>query len=577
MEKVRSVLSSTRSVAFLGLLFFLGLSWLLPIKTLLWSEFYSELLVFIVIAVLALIFLPRSLRLSLPIVSIFVVSLIPLGQVFTGTLIFAGDGWLNSLYLVGFFLSVVVGFNLGSSDNSPEKFIDSFAIALAIAAFLSALIGIRQWLGLADSDVELNYSGARAYANLGQPNHLATLLCWGLIALAYLFERYKFGRITASLLASVMLFGLVITQSRTPLLIGVSSIVFWWWQRRRFQLRLTSMCMVGWFCAFIMVYVLFPLLSDALMLSSQSLESRAGASARFDLWATAWKAITEGPALGYGWGQAIVAQIAVNDELPLQGLMFYSHNLFLDILLWNGVWVGGPIVFGMVVWAVRLLRAPPRLETTFALLVVGAVFTHAMFEYPYAYAYFLLPAGLMLGVAESGRTAGRSFSMSGWIRGLFGLMVVIVTVAVVREYQHYAHNDFNRRIAAAGVIGFEQQKLEGDFRVFSQLDALQNFSQLKLTDDLSDGELDKMSRVALRFPHLANLYRYSLALFLNGRFDEGIGQLNLLRSIHGEDNYRLALEQLDSALKDAGQDGLPPTLMRQTNLNLGSDEKLVEK
>jgi hypothetical protein len=405
--------------------------------------------------------------------------------------------------------------------------------------------------------VELHHSGARAYANLGQPNHLATLLCCGLIALVYLFERGKFGRITATLLVSIMLFALVITQSRTPFLIGLSSIIFWWWQRRRLPLQVTSMCMVSWFCVFITMYVVFPLLSDALVLSSQSLESRAGASARLDLWAVAWKAITEAPALGYGWGQVIVAQIAVNGELPIPGLMFYSHNLFLDILLWNGVWVGGLIISGVVIWAFRLLQAPPRLNTTFSLLIVGAVFTHAMFEYPYAYAFFLLPTGLMLGVAESSRTRGSSFIVSGWVRALFGVIAISILAIIVRECQHYADNNLNRRFADAGIVGFEQQELKGDFRIFSHLEALQHFRQMELTANLPSAELEKMSLVALRFPQVTVLYRYSLALFLNGRFDEGTAQLNLLRSIHGEEHYHASLEQLDGDLKDAGQNGLP--------------------
>ncbi len=555
MQRVSSVHKTCRAVIFSGSLICLGLGWLLPIKSQLWSSFYPELSVFVGIAVLALVFLPRSSRFTLPIAGILLVSLIPLGQVFIGTLMFVGDGWLNSIYISGFFIAVVVGFNFGLSDKSSGSFVDSFAVVLLVASILSALIGIRQWLGLADSDMELHYSGARAYANLGQPNHLGTLLCLGLIALVYLFEKRKLDRITSSMLASVMLFALVATQSRTPFLIGLSVIVFWWWQCRRFQLQLTSLWLVGWFCAFIAVYVLFPSLSDTLVLPSQSLEARAGGSARFELWAAAWKAIMEGPALGYGWGQIITAQIAVNDELALQGLMFYSHNLFLDILLWNGIWVGGLIIFSTVVWVFHLLLAAPRLETTFALLVMGAIFTHAMFEFPHAYAYFLLPAGLMLGVAESGRSEGCALGMSGWIRCLLGLMVAIIVVVSVREYQHYALNDFNRKIAAAGVIGFEQQELSGSFRLFSQLEALQGFREIELTDNLSDDDLSKMSRVALRYPYLSNLYRYSLALFLNERYDDGAAQLKLLRSIHGEDNYILALEQLDTALKEAGQSG----------------------
>ena len=59
VEIVRSVVSSGQRIAFFGSFLFLGLGWLLPIKTLVWGSFYPELLVFIAIAVLALIFLPR--------------------------------------------------------------------------------------------------------------------------------------------------------------------------------------------------------------------------------------------------------------------------------------------------------------------------------------------------------------------------------------------------------------------------------------------------------------------------------------------------------------------------------------
>ena len=565
MREVRKMLKAGKPAIFFGALLCLGLGWLLPIKSRLWSSFYPELSVFIGITVLALVCLPRLSRLTLPVISIFIVSLIPLIQVIFGTLMLAGDGWLNSLYLGGFFLAVVVGFNLDLNDKLSKAFIDSFAVVLIVASMASAFIGIRQWLGLANSDLELQYSGARAYANLAQPNHLGTLLCLGLIAVVYVYERRMLGRITTFCLAIVMLFALVITQSRTPFLIGVAVIIFWWWQSRRIRLRLSSMCLAGWLCAFIAVYVLFPVLSDALLLPSQSLGARTGASGRLELWAAAWRAITEGPALGYGWGQIITAQIAVNDELPLQGLMFYSHNLFLDILLWNGIWMGGLIILGIIIWIVRLVLAPASLQTTFALLIIGAVFTHAMFEYPHAYAYFLLPAGLMLGVAESGRSEGRRFFLHNWIRGMFGLMILIVIVVTVREYRHYAHNDFNRRIAAAGVIGFEQQELSGSLRLFSQLDALQDFREIDLKNDLSHVDLEEMSRVVLRYPYLANLYRYALTLFLNGRFDVGAAQLSLLRSIHGEDNYVLALEQLDDALRAAGKDGLPDQLTRDGN------------
>jgi len=63
-------------------------------------------------------------------------------------------------------------------------------------------------------------------------------------------------------------------------------------------------------------------------------------------------------------------------------------------------------------------------------------------------------------------------------------------------------------------------------------------------------------------------------LFLNGQLEEGAAQLDILRSIHGEDNYALALEQLDEALKNAGHAGglficFLPSGCESVNLKLG--------
>jgi O-antigen ligase len=531
-----------------------GISWLLPVNVRPWTTFYPEFFAFLYLFFLAIKLGTDPIRLTLPIFFVIFFSFIPLTQLISGLTIFAGDAQLHTIYLAAFSLAVIVGFNIAQDKSDGREFFYFFTITLVIVSVISSFIAFRQWLGLANTGLELNHQGARAYANLGQPNHLSSLLCLGGLSLIYLYEKKVVNKVAASFMVFAIIFALAITQSRTPLVTGLAIVVLWFWQSRKFGYRLSPIWVSIWFSVFLVFFAAFPTLSEILTLPAQSHGERASAGKRLDLWMAALAAIDSQRLIGYGWGQIILAQINVSQELSLGGLMFYSHNLFLDILLWNGICLGSLIILGMSVWSVLAALASSRLEATFALLVAVTILTHAMFEYPHAYAYFLLTVGLMLGVLENERSHGRAFRVPNWLRRLLALTVVCFLIVSIREYRHYSVNDFNRRISSAGVIGFEQQELGGKFRLFTQLEKQQKFKDIALNDEILSSDLEAMRRIALRYPYLSNVYRYSLALFLNGRPDDGYIQIDLINSIHGKENCKLAVEQINKALIDSGKE-----------------------
>lgn len=532
-----------------------ALSWLWPVRGVLWKNFNQEIIAFVGLIVLFFLLIPRSVRLTRMTVIIFGFGILPIIQCF-GSIVFGGDSWLSTVYLVAFFAAVSIGFNLSQSDGG-RGLLNAFCSTVIVVSVLSSFIALRQWLGVADSDWEIHHQGARSYANFAQPNHLASLLCFAVVSVIYFYERHILNRISSSLILLLLFAGLVITQSRTSWVVAVVLFGLWVWFGRRRELRLSPIVLLGWVLVFGFITLLLPVLSEFMLLSSQSLADRVGASARLNIWGAVLNIIAESPWLGFGWGQVPVAQVQYFQAYPIQGgILTYSHNLFLDLLLWNGVVIGGGIILFIVAWQVKLLKRVKELEAVVALLIVSVFFTHAMFEYPHAYAYFLIPAGLMLGVAESSREPTLSFSFPIWLRVILSIIVIGVLVQVIREYRYFEQNDFNRRMTDAKIVGFDQVELPGGEFILTQLDALQSFKRQDPMAHMEPSELDGMALVVARYPTLANIYRYSLSLAANGRLDAARTQLELLGTIHGTDFYDLALDQIGDKLGAGVRDAM---------------------
>jgi O-antigen ligase len=119
-------------------------------------------------------------------------------------------------------------------------------------------------------------------------------------------------------------------------------------------------------------------------------------------WPAMWDAAWREPLLGWGWMRVGAAQqaVALNHARSHEWISF-SHNLFLDLLVWNGVIIGGVVCVAIIAWIIsRCLRC--RDPSTWAMLAAGGVLlTHALVEYPHAYLYFLLPMAVFIGVVEA--------------------------------------------------------------------------------------------------------------------------------------------------------------------------------
>ena len=133
---------------------------------------------------------------------------------------FGGDAVVLSIYLIVCMACMAVGMAVTTRAarmtgwQGPCCWVRSLSAVIAFAQVFELWEGF-PWINRMP---DLRRPGA----NLGQPNHLATLLVMGLASLLFLFESRRLGATASGLLALTLLTGLAATESRT----GVLSFLF---------------------------------------------------------------------------------------------------------------------------------------------------------------------------------------------------------------------------------------------------------------------------------------------------------------------------------------------------------------
>ncbi len=522
------------------------LAWLLPNIYPPWTSAYQEFASFFAgLMLLLVVLLSRLTKITFAVLGFSLLAGIPLLQWWAGLIFFSGDAWIISIFILGFALMLMVGYNLGLQAESCVFFARLLAVTLIVGAVLSVWIALRQWLLFPPGSfwvIDLP-RGGRPYANFAQPNSLATLLCMGLAGVLYFYERYIVGRFTAGFLAVLLLFGVALTMSRTPWVFSIAVLAFWVWKSYGGSLRLSVFALLGWIGLYVLFLLALPSIANTLLLPESDPLARAGSSGRLDMWWQLWNAVLQGPLWGYGWGQVSVAQVSVAVAYPaLRLTTFYSHNILLDLLLWNGPILGGLIIGFIAVWLFRISWRARSSESLFALVAAGCVLVHAMLEYPLAYAFFLLPLGLFLGLVAAEGASSRGFEMPRWLLctvlvfalGLFG--GVWKEYRIIEEYYRISRFEEAR-------IGKLTAGPVPDVILLSAPREYIRLVRMRVADEMSDSQIDWMRKVAYRHPGALSLFRYALALGVNGRPVDAYEQLKILRAQYGEKVYFYALEE----------------------------------
>lgn len=544
--------------AVLGLTVF-TLSWLAYDHYRPWSAFHAEMLALAGLGLMLGSFLfsrkpPYLLRLPYIGLGVAAVALLPWVQYLAGVSLFAGDALLASMYLCAFLGALWIGHASVAQGDDPQRLQRLFFCSFWLAALLSAVIGLLQWLDLQDvlgTYVVKLELGSRAAGNLGQANQLATLLLLGMMALTYLHQQRVIGRLGWSSAMAFMTLVLVLTGSRAGMLNVLVLLIFLLWKCRKQDIGLSAGMVWAWALGFVACHVLLPFAAETLLLEEgRGIASLTHTNDRWVIWTQMVHGIWASPWVGYGWNQTPTAQMVGAMVVPGTLTVTHAHNFILDMLAWNGIPLG-LLITGVLGWwfATRLwrVRTASGVYAMAALLPIGV---HSMVEFPFAYAYFLIAAGFLVGMVEASMVSMKTVKLNlAWSRGWLVLWLALGSY-VVYEY-FLIEEDFR-------VVRFENLRIgktPAEYEVpnvwmLSHMGTMLKVARFQPAPGMNQEAMEDLRKVARRFAYGAINLRYALALGLNGDPEGAAKEMRLIRGLYGEFYYQAAKTVLRDMEKD---------------------------
>lgn len=299
-----------------------------------------------------------------------------------------------------------------------ESIFSWVAGALLLAAVVSSVLGVLQYLGLAQplSPWANQPLKGDAFANLRQRNQFASLTSLGFVVLlGVLASRQKVAPLSrvswagVALVINVLAVGVACSVSRTGALqwalVSILGSVWAWRNRLYGVMRLA-----------LLAPVLIAIWSVLMPWLAQGVTGEIGASmilrvtghaqdygecgTRSVLWRNVITMAAQHPWLGWGWGETDYAHFMT--AYPSQrfcDMLDNAHNLPLHLALEFGVPFAIAVIAGLVVWIVRRkpwVESQPLRVMAWGLLLVLSI--HSLLEYPLWYGPFQMTLGFAVGL-----------------------------------------------------------------------------------------------------------------------------------------------------------------------------------
>ena len=496
------------------------MAWLLPNHYYPWATFHTDAwlaVMFAVAAVPVIGWSPKKVQWHSFPIFIALLATVPFIQFGLGMLPFGGQAWVYTAYILGLLLAMLMGARWEAA--TPGRAADGLFLAIGLASLVSVGLQLCQWLGLEFSGDSMQvwmaeFSPGRPAANLGQPNQLATLLLWSLLACAWGLARQKIKPGSAILMAMYVLFGIALTQSRIAY-IALLTICMAAWTWRRILPARAPWIMTLLLLYFVVCTVSLQTLSDLLGLNLQIRSSSLGGGStqlRLKAYGLFLDAVWQHPWWGYGWNQLAVAQLEVAKNHPtLTSFFIHSHNLFLDLVLWCGIPIGAAVSAALLGGLLRQIRRVANAEDAILVLFLGVVGLHAMVELPLHHGYLLLPTGLVIGMLNERQHFYVVWSSSRWAVLTLLLGTTLLLGAIMRDYLHVDESFRTFRLEVAR-IGLLPPGKAPDVWLLNDMREFILYARKGVEPTISGADAEKLHNVALSFPTPSNLFNYAKAL-----------------------------------------------------------------
>lgn len=535
-----------------ALLIGLLVGWLQPEHFPPWLAFHNEAPVFIglLVALLSLLLLHRpKLRVGWGGLSLVALAGCALIQLLLISDLYVGDVAIAFAYLGGAAWAWILGYHWRLSAAPAGSYSRGLLWAVLVAAIASSAIAWMQWFNLEELwfpwVMAANHT-PRSLGNLAQPNQLSTLLLMGVIAAAILYEETALGRLTTALVATLVSSAVILTQSRTGLLI-VLLLSAWVFIRRNTLQHLSWKTVTFWAICFVTATAMFHgkiiERSDEEKLPLGSSMSEIGG--RPVLWAQFGSAVLQEKWFGYGWLRTATAQQIGALERPGQEQASYTHNHLLDLAVWFGV----PLTTLFVVWAAwaswrRFSGNAENRELNLLVMWLLPLAIHSMLELPLAYAYFLFPAAMILGNLDAAtqRPVSMTWQVPGWLLNTMVSLYAVLVLSIGFEYIKIEEDFRVARFENRNIGATPQDYEEPNLVIMTQFGEVLKAMRLRAEPDMSEKDLQLLIRASKRYSWAALHFRTALALGLNGYSEASAKQMLIIKQLYGAEIYRQGKE-----------------------------------
>ncbi|RZG88399.1 O-antigen ligase family protein [Acinetobacter sp. WCHAc060033] len=523
---------------------FLLLAWLLPIHKIPWTTFGSELLTFLSAIALLSAFINKDLKIPRPQIVALPILIMPLIQFTFGQILYLSNALLCTAYIAMFWLMVSVGYNLATGEKGQrEQVFKIFCVVVFTGATLSSVIAIFQWLGLQPylSPFANVLSSSRPYANFAQPNNLATFICMGVFACLYFYEKRILPSLVLIPATFIFLFTIALTQSRTAWVVCLFTLIYLSIKQFGKSKRLSFPKLLAWVTVFIIIISCLPILNQLIasatehqvMQTASVVERASSGYLRLDMWNQALIAIGQHPWFGYGWNQTGMAQIAAFDLYPSHEWYKTAHNVILDLLIWNGVPIGGLIILYVVCWLYWLNKGIREPVSIAASLMVCAILIHALLEYPIHYAYFLLPLGFLLGMIQAQYPNLPTVKLKSSVIVTVMIIGVMLVGVIYRDYIIYRQQSVF--VSKKTLTASQKEVMDQEIYVLTQFKERVWWIGLNPYTHMSDQQLQYIGRMVANLASAYDINKYAQVLAFNGKKAEAEHQLWILKTLHRQD------------------------------------------
>lgn len=533
--------------------FLLAAAWLVPLHVLPWVSWHSEVLA-IAAAIVAGLGALRTgwgrVRDGVPVPSLVLLPALfgaaALAQWATGRIAYAGSLLTILSYVLLCVVAAAVGHASAGRERAPVPALRLLAQVLLAVGVLQVVLVFAQtfsvWTG-SDWIARTAYR-TRGGGNVAQPNQAALLFLLAMASAVYLRQLGQLTRLVLAIVLLALLAGFATAQSRSGLLALGVMLAWLVWQRGRLGVPVRRRDAVGFGLLALAAFAAWPVAMDAYWGSDVEAVNLT-TSGRLAMWSQLLGAVALRPWSGWGVMQVAEAQNAIAHLHPEVMAATFAHNVLLDVVLWIGV-PGLLLVLLLVArWALPRLRAGFDTDTVYCAALALPVAVQALTEFPYAYSYILLPVLLALGVLEA--RYGRGLVLRVPRAAAAGLVLAWGTVAAWSAWEYVGiEEDF--RVARFETLRVGETPPAYDapqVHVLTQLDALLRATRVKPRPGMPAEELALLRNVAMLHPWGATNFRYATALALNGRMDEALRQLQVLRALQGRAAHGRLMQVLD--------------------------------